>query len=88
MISGNTAVQPEPPTRTNYTFLGWYNGDTQYDFNTPVTADITLTAHWQENTVPINYTDINGITTKLTDAGIETFEGTSLELPATPYFRL
>ena len=85
VISGNTAVQPEPPTRTNYTFLGWYNGDTQYDFNTPVTADITLTAHWQENTVPINYTDINGITTKLTDAGIETFEGTSLELPATPY---
>lgn len=85
VVYGNTAVKPEPPTRTNYTFLGWYNGETQYDFNTPVTADLTLTAHWQENTVPIYYTDINGITTKLADAGVESFTSGSLDLPPTPY---
>ncbi len=27
-------------------FLGWYLGETPYDFNTPVTSDITLEAHW------------------------------------------
>ena len=28
-------------------FLGWYNGDTLYDFTSPVTEDLNLTAKWQ-----------------------------------------
>ena len=34
------------PTRKGYKFMGWYNGDTKYEFTTPVTRDITLTAKW------------------------------------------
>lgn len=41
------AVQPIAPTKTGYTFDGWYfNGD-RYGFTTtPVTGDMTLTASW------------------------------------------
>lgn len=47
--SGNKATEPVDPTKEGYTFEGWY-GDagltTLYDFNTPVTAAITLYAKW------------------------------------------
>jgi hypothetical protein len=43
--------------------MGWYNGTTQYDFSTPVTEALTLTAQWYElPTVPVS-TGNNGSTT-------------------------
>ena len=44
-ISNATAVYVTP-TRNGYKFMGWYNGDTKYEFTQPVTKDITLTAKW------------------------------------------
>ena len=44
--SGGTATKPNEPARDGYVFLGWYNGDTPYDFTDPVTGDMTLTAKW------------------------------------------
>ena len=46
---GEKAVKPANPTRSNYTFEGWFTDETlknAYDFNTPVTGDITLYADW------------------------------------------
>ena len=41
------AKRPSPdPTRDGYQFDGWFTGNTAYDFSTPVTENITLTAHW------------------------------------------
>ena len=40
------AEEPTKPTRSGYTFNGWYVGDAKYDFSTPVTANLTLTAKW------------------------------------------
>lgn len=40
------------PTRSGYKFDGWYLDGVKYDFNTPVTDDITLTAQWTESTDP------------------------------------
>ena len=52
---GSPAVAPDPaPTAEGYEFAGWYyvpdgsSVETPYDFNTPVTAHITLTAHWSK----------------------------------------
>lgn len=45
----------ENPTKTNYTFVGWYvdeNCTTAYDFNTPMSKNITLYAKW----APVKYT--------------------------------
>ena len=48
---GKTATKPSDPTLDGYTFVGWYYKDTQYNFNTKVNTDITLTAKWQKNDV-------------------------------------
>lgn len=47
--TGKTAVQPADPVRSRYTFQGWQLDGKEYDFNTPVTKPITLTALWQRN---------------------------------------
>lgn len=46
--SGGTVSEPAAPTCAGCTFAGWYQGsaDTAFDFNTPITANLTLTAHW------------------------------------------
>jgi len=48
---GKTAKEPTKPTRTGYTFLGWYLGDTKFDFSTSITKDIKLTAKWEKDDV-------------------------------------
>lgn len=44
--SGGTATEPTAPTWKGHTFAGWYNGDTLWDFDNEVTANMTLTAKW------------------------------------------
>ncbi|MFA9378870.1 MAG: DUF5722 domain-containing protein [Lachnotalea sp.] len=44
--AGATATSPANPTKSGCLFENWYNGDSPYDFNTIVSCDITLTAHW------------------------------------------
>ena len=79
---GNTATAPETaPAKYGYDFMGWYNGDEAYEFDTPVTGDLTLTAHWREKQVSVTYTDINGINT-VSFVGMVTGTYT---LPSTPY---
>ncbi len=52
---GSKATKPSDPTKTGYTFGGWYT-DTAcikaYDFNSEVTADITLYAKWTVVSTP------------------------------------
>lgn len=59
---GLTATKPDDPTLKGYTFAFWYLGDdeqnaTAYDFNTPVTENITLYANWKKNIYTVTYTD-------------------------------
>jgi uncharacterized repeat protein (TIGR02543 family) len=49
VVSGGKATRPTNPTRSDYTFDNWYSNTALtavYDFNTPVTANITLYAKW------------------------------------------
>ncbi len=43
---GEKVQEPVIPTKAGYSFAGWYLGETQFDFDTPVTESITLTAQW------------------------------------------
>lgn len=45
-----SVIKPTDPTREGYTFLGWYLNGEEFDFNTKITSDITLTARWEEIT--------------------------------------
>lgn len=38
-----------------YLFLGWYLDDTKYDFDTPVSSDLTLTAKFEKIMLTISY---------------------------------
>ena len=61
---GDTVAAPEAPTREGYTFLGWYLGETAYDFTAPVTGDLTLTAHWQIKTYTVTFLGADGTVLK------------------------
>ena len=55
---GLTATKPDPaPTKTGYTFDGWYLGDEKYDFSDAVEQNITLYANWEKNIYTVTYTD-------------------------------
>ena len=46
------ATRPENPSRSGYTFTGWYTDQackTAYDFNAEVTSNLRLYAGWKEN---------------------------------------
>ncbi len=40
------ATEPTAPTKADYKFGGWFLDGVAYDFSTPVTGNITLTAKW------------------------------------------
>ena len=60
-IRANTpADQPADPTKEGYTFIGWYNGESEWNFETPVATDLTLTAKWQLNQYTITFDTAGG----------------------------
>ena len=47
---GGKATKPANPTKTGYTFAGWYTeADTEFNFNTPIESATTLYAKWNAN---------------------------------------
>ena len=53
LVAKDTPVtKPAAPTMTGYTFTGWYEEEectNQWDFDTPVTQDMTLYAGWNQD---------------------------------------
>jgi uncharacterized repeat protein (TIGR02543 family) len=50
VVKGGKAIKPANPSRSGYTFTGWTSdkaGSKPYDFNTAVTANLTLYAQWK-----------------------------------------
>ena len=45
----DTITKPNDPTKGGYTFLGWYIGDEEFNFEDLVKSDLTLVAKWEEN---------------------------------------
>ena len=57
---GGKATEPDEPTRSGFNFDTWYSDSacTQiFDFNTPITGDITLYAKWAQK---VKYTVVSG----------------------------
>ena len=80
-IRANTpADQPADPTKEGYTFIGWYNGESEWSFETPVTADLTLTAKWQINRYTITFDTAGGSEVP----SITQDYGTAITAPANP----
>ena len=75
-----TAARPADPTKEGYTFIGWYNGESEWNFETPVTADLTLTAKWQINRYTITFDTAGGSEVP----SITQDYGTAITPPAAP----
>ena len=52
---GEKINKPTTPTKEGYTFVRWEYLNTEYDFTTPVTGDMTLKAIWEENKPEVKY---------------------------------
>lgn len=90
VLEGETAEKPEDPTQDGYYFTAWCMDDSlteEYDFETPVTEDITLYAMWTiVPPVPTTFTityELNGGTLdgQTGTIEIEVEEGTEITLP-------
>ena len=62
IAEGEKVSKPTDPTKNGYTFTGWYNGDSKFDFDTAITANVTLTAKWELITYKITYAGLDGAT--------------------------
>ena len=49
------SIPKETPRKEKYKFIGWYIGDIEYDFDTPVEKDLTIVAKFEKNRILINY---------------------------------
>ncbi|MDO5037480.1 MAG: InlB B-repeat-containing protein [Tissierellia bacterium] len=71
------ATRPDDPTREGFTFVGWFQDQdltTPYDFESPVTGDLTLYAKWEE-VVPVSVT-ISPTTAEVVKGGSQAFRAT------------
>ena len=70
VLEGSTATRPADPTKSGYTFAGWYKDSsltTAYNFSTAVTANITLYAKWTENAAEPTDDNVFTLTNTLID---------------------
>lgn len=80
-IRANTpADRPADPTKEGYTFIGWYNGESEWNFADAVTEALTLTAKWTANRYTITFKPENGGE----DIVITQDYGTAITAPANP----
>lgn len=74
------AARPADPTKEGHTFIGWYNGESEWNFETPVTEKLTLTAKWQVNQYTITFDTAGGSEVP----SITQDYGTAITPPAAP----
>lgn len=55
---GKNYAAPTAPTKPGYDFAGWYKDGTKFTFDSSLTENLTLTAHWTEK-ANVQYTVIH-----------------------------
>jgi len=75
VVEGYKAEKPNNPEEMNFDFQGWFTqgaNDQPFDFNTPITSDVTLYARWEMN--PIWNAILMGLMNNQTRTYTVTFE--------------
>ncbi len=84
--TGQIATLPAEPTYLGREFLGWTLDGEEYDFLTPVTSDITLTASWSEGNNDMIVDMAIDTATAVTEFAIgDEFSAEGLSITATLY---
>ena len=74
-VKKSAVITSEEISKDGYEFIGWYLGDNEFDFNTPIDSNLELEAKWKEVVTGPIYADFeiagtvefyDNATTKLT----------------------
>ena len=49
IIKGGKMTEPPKPLKQGYKFVGWFNNDSKYKFDSEVNENVTLTAKWEKD---------------------------------------
>ncbi|MCQ2564309.1 MAG: InlB B-repeat-containing protein [Clostridia bacterium] len=75
---GSLLTEPQQPEKENYVFLGWFNGETKWDFeNDTITSNLELVAHWQRSRLAVTFDPNNGESRKIKEVAYGTKLGDS-----------
>lgn len=57
---GNKVTKPADPQKEGYDFVGWFFGEQEWSFDSPVTQGMTLVAHWVQSEYSVSFVDDEG----------------------------
>ena len=84
VTAGQRVASPKAPTRTGFTFAGWFRGTTRWNFNNPVTANLTLTARWTPRTITLTFDAGQGRIGRNRRAAVRNTFGSRIRLARNP----
>lgn len=77
---GQTISEPTDPIKAEHNFLGWYLGEILFDFNQPITSNLTLKARWA-NIETYTVTFLNQDDSVLKEVNVQAGNKVSAEIP-------
>ncbi len=63
------------PVKENYVFLGWYDGNEEFNFDTPIRSNVSLKAKWLARTVTLTKTTNDYGRSTVTASQLEAYVG-------------
>lgn len=82
--AGDVLTKPTMPTKTGYSFAGWYIGDESFSFSRMPNENITVVAKWTLNETVISFRSEGGTGV----SQIIALPGSKIEAPKDPYRKL
>ena len=76
-------TKPADPEKAGYEFIGWYVGDQEYDFTTPLTDDVVITAKFKKSEYTITFVPGGA---QISTESVKVGKGESILVPS-PYNR-
>jgi len=81
ILQNDVVIKPIDPQKEDYVFVGWYLNNQEFDFETPITENITLVAKWEDASQMMNVTFMDGEEEYLV---IPVVSGAKVEKPEDP----
>jgi uncharacterized repeat protein (TIGR02543 family) len=79
MVRHGATMTKLEPERENYDFLGWFKDDVKFNFETPITKEMTLIAKWNIFAYEVKFSSIGGGTVSAMVDGISVANGALVE---------
>ena len=87
VVDGGKVTEPTNPTKNGYDFIGWYNGETKWSFDSVVSGNVTLEGKFSAKNYSITY-DLAGGSVETANPTTYTIESENITLtnPTKDYY--